>query len=58
MYTLFLKNRGFLNHLFCNLKKGVRFVSPEHWIWDMGFLSEDYGIIVPKASVIVQVRQL
>ena len=46
------------DHLFCNLKKGVRFVSLEHWIWDMGFLSEDYGIIVPKASVIVQVHQL
>ncbi|XDB59992.1 PREDICTED: F-box only protein 27-like [Capra hircus] len=46
------------DHLFCNLKKGVRFVSLEHWIWDMGFLPEDYGIIVPKASVIVQVHQL
>ncbi|XP_052512738.1 F-box only protein 27-like [Budorcas taxicolor] len=46
------------DHMFCNLKKGVRFVSLEHWIWDMGFLPEDYGIIVPKASVIVQVCQL
>ena len=46
------------NHVFSNLKKGVRFVSLEHWIWDMGFLSEDYGIIMPKASVIVRVCQL
>ncbi|DAA19867.1 TPA: F-box protein 27-like [Bos taurus] len=45
------------NHVFSNLKKGVRFVSLEHWIWDMGFLPEDYGIIVPKASVIVRVCQ-
>ena len=45
------------NHVFSNLKKGVCFVSLEHWIWDMGFLPEDYGIIVPKASVIVQVCQ-
>ncbi|XP_070307979.1 F-box only protein 27-like [Odocoileus virginianus] len=46
------------NHVFSNLKKGVRFVSLEHWIWDMRFLPEDYGIIVPKASVIVRVCQL
>ncbi|KAF4011001.1 hypothetical protein G4228_002253 [Cervus hanglu yarkandensis] len=46
------------NHVFSNLKKGVRFVSLEHWIWDMGFLPEDYGITVPKASVIVRVCQL
>nr|XP_025124061.1 F-box only protein 27-like [Bubalus bubalis] len=46
------------NHVFSNLKKGVRFVSLEHWIWDMGFLPEDYGIIVPKASVIVRHRWL
>ena len=45
------------NHVFSNLKKGVCFVSLEHWIWDMGFLPEDYGIIVPKASVIVRVCQ-
>ncbi|XP_007464754.1 PREDICTED: F-box only protein 27-like [Lipotes vexillifer] len=45
-----------VNHVFSNFKKGVRFVSCEHWVQDMEFLSEHYGVYLPNSSVIVQVR--
>ncbi|XP_059939109.1 F-box only protein 27-like [Mesoplodon densirostris] len=45
-----------VNHVFSNFKKGVRFVSCEHWVQDMEFLSEHYGVYLPNSSVIVRVR--
>uniref|UniRef100_A0A8C6ADS5 F-box domain-containing protein n=1 Tax=Monodon monoceros TaxID=40151 RepID=A0A8C6ADS5_MONMO len=45
-----------VNHVFSNFKKGVRFVSCEHWVQDMEFFSEHYGVYLPNSSVIVQVR--
>ncbi|XP_072822505.1 F-box only protein 27-like [Vicugna pacos] len=45
-----------VSHVFSNLKTGVRFVSLEHWIWDMELYSEHCGIYLPDSSVIVQVR--
>uniref|UniRef100_A0A8D0SDW4 F-box domain-containing protein n=1 Tax=Sus scrofa TaxID=9823 RepID=A0A8D0SDW4_PIG len=45
-----------VSHVFSNLKKGVRFVSLEHWIRDMRFLSEQYGVYLCNSSVIVRVR--
>ncbi|XP_068383230.1 F-box only protein 27-like [Eschrichtius robustus] len=33
-----------VNHVFSNFKKGVRFVSCEHWVQDVEFLSEHYGV--------------
>nr|XP_010945617.1 unnamed protein product [Camelus bactrianus] len=44
-----------VSHVFSNLKTGVRFVSLEHWIWDMELYSEHCGIYLPDSSVIVQV---
>uniref|UniRef100_A0A8D1JV92 F-box only protein 27-like n=1 Tax=Sus scrofa TaxID=9823 RepID=A0A8D1JV92_PIG len=51
-YRVFFK----VSHVFSNLKKGVRFVSLEHWIRDMRFLSEQYGVYLCNSSVIVRVR--
>ncbi|XP_036689989.1 F-box only protein 27-like [Balaenoptera musculus] len=45
-----------VNHVFSNFKKGVCFVSCEHWVQDMEFLSEHYGVSLPNSSVIVRVR--
>ncbi|XP_057568873.1 F-box only protein 27-like isoform X2 [Hippopotamus amphibius kiboko] len=45
-----------VNHVFFNFKMGVRFVSVEQWIWDLGFWPEQYGIYLPNASVIPRVR--
>ncbi|KAM9048273.1 F-box only protein 27-like [Megaptera novaeangliae] len=45
-----------VNHVFSNFKKGVRFVSCEHWVQDVEFLSEHYGVYLPNSSVIVRVR--
>ncbi|KAB1273355.1 F-box only protein 27 [Camelus dromedarius] len=47
--------RNNVSHVFSNLKTGVRFVSLEHWIWDMELYSEHCGIYLPDSSVIVQV---
>ncbi|XP_061028445.1 F-box only protein 27-like [Eubalaena glacialis] len=44
-----------VNDVFSNFKKGVRFVSCEHWVQDMEFLSEHYGVYLPNSSVIVWV---
>ncbi|TEA32530.1 hypothetical protein DBR06_SOUSAS4910014, partial [Sousa chinensis] len=41
-----------VNHVFFNFKIGVHFVSVEHWVWDLGFWPEQYGIYLPSASVI------
>uniref|UniRef100_A0A4X1SZZ6 F-box domain-containing protein n=1 Tax=Sus scrofa TaxID=9823 RepID=A0A4X1SZZ6_PIG len=46
-----------VSHVFSNLKKGVRFVSLEHWIRDMRFLSEQYGVYLCNSSVIVMTCQ-
>ncbi|XP_007114656.2 F-box only protein 27 [Physeter macrocephalus] len=45
-----------VNHAFSNFKKGIRFVSCEHWVQDMEFLSEHYGDYLPNSGVIVRVR--
>ncbi|XP_072824890.1 F-box only protein 27-like isoform X1 [Vicugna pacos] len=50
-HTSFLE----VSHVFSNLKKGVRFVSLEHWVREMEFCSKHYGIYLPNSSVIVQV---
>nr|XP_031537942.1 F-box only protein 27-like [Vicugna pacos] len=47
-----------VSHVFSNLKTGVRFVSLEHWIWDMELYSEHCGIYLPDSSVIVQSMKL
>ncbi|XP_057566835.1 F-box only protein 27-like [Hippopotamus amphibius kiboko] len=47
--------RAKVSHVFSNLKKGVRFVSVEHWVWDMEFFSEHYGIYLPNSSAIVHI---
>ncbi|KAB0391438.1 hypothetical protein E2I00_018095, partial [Balaenoptera physalus] len=43
-----------VNHVFSNFKKGVRFESCEHWVQDVEFLSEQYGVYLPNSSVIVR----
>uniref|UniRef100_A0A8C6AUP1 F-box domain-containing protein n=1 Tax=Monodon monoceros TaxID=40151 RepID=A0A8C6AUP1_MONMO len=45
-----------VNHVFFSFKIGVRFVSVEHWVWDLGFWPEQNGIYLPNASVIPQVH--
>ncbi|XP_057389699.1 F-box only protein 27-like [Balaenoptera acutorostrata] len=45
-----------VNHVFSNFKKGVCFVSCEHWVQEVEFLSEHYGVYLPNSSVIVRVR--
>ena len=42
--------------MFSNFKKGVCFVSCEHWVQEVEFLSEHYGVYLPNSSVIVRVR--
>ncbi|XP_057566568.1 F-box only protein 27-like isoform X2 [Hippopotamus amphibius kiboko] len=44
------------SHVFSNLKKGVRFVSLEHWVPDIDFWPEQYGFYLFNSSVIVRVR--
>ncbi|XP_024608843.1 LOW QUALITY PROTEIN: F-box only protein 27-like, partial [Neophocaena asiaeorientalis asiaeorientalis] len=45
-----------VNHVFFSFKIGVRFVSVEHWVWDLEFWPEQNGIDLPNASVIPRVR--
>ncbi|XP_072822506.1 F-box only protein 27-like [Vicugna pacos] len=45
-----------VSHVFSNLKKGVRFVSFEHWMWDLEFCSEQCGVYLTNSSVIVSIR--
>ncbi|XDA83369.1 hypothetical protein R6Z07F_013259 [Ovis aries] len=46
-----------VNHVFSNLKKGVRFVSFEHWIRDFEFSHEQHGNYPLHSSMTVRVRQ-
>ncbi|XP_061241785.1 F-box only protein 27-like, partial [Bos javanicus] len=46
-----------VNHVFSNLKKGVRFVSFEHWVRDFEFSCEQHGDYPLHPSVTVRVRQ-
>ncbi|XP_031315065.2 F-box only protein 27 [Camelus dromedarius] len=45
-----------VSHVFSNLKTGVRFVSFEHWMWDLEFCSEQCGVYLTNSSVIVSIR--
>lgn len=44
-----------VTHVFSNIKKGVRFVSFEHWGQDTQFWAGHYGARVTNSSVIVRV---
>ncbi|XP_043293082.1 F-box only protein 27-like [Cervus canadensis] len=46
-----------VSHLFSNLKKGVRFVSFEHWVRDSEFSREQHRDYPLHPSVTVRVRQ-
>ncbi|KAB1274135.1 F-box only protein 27 [Camelus dromedarius] len=50
------KWRNSVSHVFSNLKTGVRFVSFEHWMWDLEFCSEQCGVYLTNSSVIVSIR--
>ena len=43
-------------HVFSNLRKGVCFVSFEHWVRDIDFCSQPYIVYLFNSSVIVRVR--
>ncbi|XP_040110036.1 F-box only protein 27-like [Oryx dammah] len=47
-----------VNHVFSNLKKGVRFVSFEHWVQDFEFSREQHGDYPLHSSMTVRVRQV
>lgn len=46
-----------VSHVFSNLKKGVRFVSFEHWVRDFEFSCEQHRAYPLPPSVTVRVRQ-
>ncbi|XP_038195636.1 F-box only protein 27 isoform X1 [Arvicola amphibius] len=46
-----------VSHVFSNIRRGVRFVSFEHWGQDTQFWAGHYGARVTNSSVIVQVCQ-
>ncbi|CAM9991883.1 unnamed protein product [Rangifer tarandus platyrhynchus] len=46
-----------VSHVFSNLKKGVRFVSFEHWVRDFELSCEQHGDYPSHLSVTVRVRQ-
>uniref|UniRef100_A0A287AB25 F-box domain-containing protein n=1 Tax=Sus scrofa TaxID=9823 RepID=A0A287AB25_PIG len=43
------------SHVFSSFKKGVHFVSLEHWVWNLS-LSERYQVYLSNSSAIVRVR--
>uniref|UniRef100_A0A8D1ENF0 F-box only protein 27-like n=1 Tax=Sus scrofa TaxID=9823 RepID=A0A8D1ENF0_PIG len=45
-----------VSHVFSNLKKGVRFVSFEQWVWNLELGNEQHGLSLTNSSVIVRVR--
>ncbi|XP_021499630.1 F-box only protein 27 isoform X2 [Meriones unguiculatus] len=46
-----------VTHVFSNFRRGVRFVSFEHWGQDTQFWAGHYGARVTNSSVMVRVRQ-
>ena len=45
-----------VTHVFSNIKRGIRFVSFEHWGQDTQFWAGHYGARVTNSSVILRIR--